>query len=120
LKEKLHDNSANRPHISEGEVWWASFGENIGFEISGKGELFTRPAIVFKKLTSNKLLAIPTTSQDKNGSWYIAIQYSEHRVTAILSEARAIDTRRLTTRIGRLSLREFKRVKEGFKTLYCR
>ena len=120
VKEKLHSNQVNRPHVTESEVWWISFGENIGSEINGKGPLFTRPGIVFKKLTGNKFLTLPTTSQIKLGSWYVPVQYGDHAVCVILSEARIVDTRRLTSRVGRLNASEFKKVKEGFKQLYLK
>ena len=42
LKEKLHRIGRIRT-IHEGEVWWAAVGENIGVEINGKNEGFTRP-----------------------------------------------------------------------------
>lgn len=29
LKEKLHTSSQAIPHVSEGQIWWASLGENI-------------------------------------------------------------------------------------------
>ena len=48
LKEKLHFN-AKLPRIKEGEIWWCSFGENIGTEINGKSARFTRPVLIIKK-----------------------------------------------------------------------
>lgn len=33
LKEKLHNSEHKPPLVSEGDMWWASFGENIGSEI---------------------------------------------------------------------------------------
>ena len=53
LKEKLHFN-AKAPRISEGEVWWCSFGENVGVEIK------------FQKLTSRQSKTPFVLSIDKN------------------------------------------------------
>ena len=39
--------------FKQGEVWWCSLGLNLGEEIFGKGEKFSRPVLVFKKFTSN-------------------------------------------------------------------
>lgn len=36
--------------IKEGDIWWSSVGENVGNEICGKGDAYTRPVLVFKKL----------------------------------------------------------------------
>jgi mRNA interferase MazF len=120
LKEKLHESNAKPPLFAEREVWWASLGENIGKEINGKSELFTRPVLVLKKLSSETFMAIPTTSQERKGTWYVLVSYGGYQVSVILSQARIMDARRLSTRLGRLDERDFKRVKEGFKQLYLK
>lgn len=51
LEEKLHDINHLRA-IHEGEVWWCAMGENIGIEINGKNEVFSRPVLIFKKTQS--------------------------------------------------------------------
>lgn len=120
LKEKLHEAGSQPPLFAEREVWWASIGENIGKEINGKSELFTRPVLIFKKLSHDTFMGIPTTSQDRNGTWYVSVNYGKHQVAVILSQARVIDARRLSTRLGRLDEHDFKRVREGFKKLYLK
>lgn len=50
LKERLHAKLPQAPYISEGEVWWASLGENVGFEINGHSKDFTRPVLIFISL----------------------------------------------------------------------
>lgn len=47
LKAKLHDMNRLRA-VHEGDVWWCAMGENIGVEINGKHEVFSRPVLVFK------------------------------------------------------------------------
>ncbi len=118
LKEKLHFNKHKPPLITESEVWWASLGENIGREINGKSDLLSRPVLVFKKLSRETFLAIPTTSQKRTGSWYVQIKYGENEVNVILSQARVIDTKRLSTKIGQLTESDFEIVKEKFKNLF--
>lgn len=49
LKEKLNELESKAPLVKERDLWWASFGENIGSEINGKSSLFSRPALVLKK-----------------------------------------------------------------------
>ena len=70
LKEKLDSHNHSAPHVSEGEIWWASIGENVGSEINGKSNLFSRPVIIFKKLAHEFYFVIPTTTQTRSGSWY--------------------------------------------------
>lgn len=50
LKEKLHNIGRLRT-IHEGEIWWCAMGENVGVEINGKHDVFSRPVLVFKKLS---------------------------------------------------------------------
>ncbi len=50
VKKNMHS-AAYLPRVSEGDVYWCGFGENVGVEINGKNELFSRPVLVFKKLS---------------------------------------------------------------------
>ena len=33
----------------EGDVWWAAVGENVGVEIDGKSQRYSRPIVILKK-----------------------------------------------------------------------
>ena len=68
LKEKVHGGNHKAPHVSEGDIWWISIGENVGSEINGKSALFSRPAVIYKKLSHGFYLVIPTTTQLREGS----------------------------------------------------
>lgn len=56
--------NANLP-FSEGQIWWCSFGYNIGDEEDGKNAFFERPALVVKKFNNRLCWVLPTTSQQK-------------------------------------------------------
>lgn len=118
LKEKIHNNTYKPPLFREGEIWWCSIGENVGSEINGKSNLFSRPVLVYKKLSSNTFLGIPTSSQFKQGSWYVPITFKKDKSIVILSQIRILDYKRLSTKIGHLDSSDFKSVKIGFKKLY--
>lgn len=118
LKEKLHSIIHQAPHVSEGEVWWISIGENIGTEISGKSQLFSRPVIIFRKLSHSFYFVIPITSKLRMGSWYVNIKQQNRNMSACLHQGRAIDYRRLSNRLGELNGPDFEKVKIGFKKLY--
>ena len=118
LKEKLHGGIAKPPLFKDGEVWWCSIGENVGSEINGKSRLFSRPVLVFKKLSSGTFLGIPTSSQNRKGSWYVSITLHETASVVILSQVRVLDYKRLSTKIGELSAHDFKQVRQGFKKLF--
>jgi mRNA interferase MazF len=63
IKIRLHFKSHEPPLVTEGDIWWASLGENIGTEINGKGPLFTRPLIVLRKLSRETYFVVPVTTQ---------------------------------------------------------
>jgi mRNA interferase MazF len=104
--------------FKEGEIWWCSIGMNVGAEIYGKGPKFTRPVLIYKQFDSNFFFGIPLTSQEKEGNWYAPIHFSGRDNWAILSQARALDVRRLTKRIGTLNTEKFQEIQETFIKFY--
>ncbi len=118
LKEKLHGKISPPPQVNEGEVWWASMGENIGGEINGKNEAFTRPVVIFKRFSKSLFFVIPLTSKIKYGTWFVAYMFRNYQVTACLHQARTIDYRRLSSRLGRLDEMNLKIIRERFRDLY--
>ncbi|MFA5855304.1 MAG: type II toxin-antitoxin system PemK/MazF family toxin [Candidatus Gracilibacteria bacterium] len=97
---------------------WISFGENVGREINGKSRLFTRPAIILKKLVHGFYFVIPTSTQIQTGSWYVNFKQNNVEMVACLHQARSIDHRRFFSRLGELDEKDFLRVKEGIRKLY--
>jgi len=118
LKEKLHKWEHFVPNIQEADLWWVSFGENIGYEIDGKSRLFTRPAIVLKRLAKGFYYVVPTSTQKRTGSWYVDFKQNDIEMVACLQQARPIDYRRFSSQIGALAENDFVKVKDGFKKLY--
>ena len=118
LKQKLHQGAQSPPLVTAGDIWWASVGQNVGSEINGKSRLFSRPVIIFKKLAHGFYFVIPTTTKSKVGSWYVPFRQADRKMIASLHQARAIDHRRLSTKLGQLDDTDFERVREGFWKLY--
>jgi mRNA interferase MazF len=118
LKEKLDGLTHQAPLVTEGDMWWASIGENVGSEIGGKNHLFSRPVIILKKLAHGFYFVIPTTSKEKSGTWYIPFKHKGKDMAACLHQARSIDHRRLSSKLGTLDAADFERVKKGFHSLY--
>jgi mRNA interferase MazF len=118
LKEEIHKKGAFPPLLKEGEIWWCSFGENIGIEINGKNVPFSRPVFVHKKLSRLGFMGIPLTSKAKTGSWYVNFDFQGKSQTAVLSQSRVMSTSRLLGRMGRLDEKDIAKIKNGFNTLY--
>lgn len=106
------------PKISQGQIWWAGVGKNIGTELDGKNARFSRPVIVYKKLCSNKFMAIPLTSRPHEGSWYVPFTHNNKQEIAVIGDAKIINVKRLYRLIGRIDDADYKRIRAGFIDLY--
>lgn len=118
LKERLHK-ACRVTGIKEGQIWWVAMGENVGVEINGKSEKFSRPVLVFKKFGRYSFMAIPLTSQFHEGSWYAEFDFKDMKQYAVLSQARHLSVSRLYgDPIGKISNADFRKVYEAFMKLY--
>ena len=111
LKKKI--DVRNPIYVSERDVWFCSVGLNVGSEQSGKHELFERPVLVIKKITANTFIGVPLTSNKKKGSWYVEIESTNS--SAIISQIKLFDTRRLARKIKVISMEEFEIIKDKLK-----
>ncbi len=114
LKKKIHYSEKLVPLFNEGEVWWCSLGVNIGNEIDGKNSTYTRPVLIFKKLSDDTFWGIPGTGQNKTGSWFISIPFQNKKQVFVLSDIRSLSSKRLDKIIGTLSEESFIKIKESF------
>lgn len=99
--------------FKEGEIWWCSIGKNIGEEVYGKGNGFRRPVVIFRKLTGNSCLAIPTTTKPRAGSWYHHFRVAGKERWAMMHQMRFISANRLWLRDSSLSAEEFSELKKS-------
>ena len=107
-----------QPKISQRQIWWTGVGKNIGTEINGKNERFSRPVLIYKKLSSNKFMAIPLTSQPHEGSWYVPFMQSGKRQVAVIGDARIMSVKRLYRIMGEIDDADYEKVRAGFLRLY--
>lgn len=118
LKTRLHSIEHKAPFVNEGDIWWASVGENIGSEINGKSQLFSRPVVIFKKLSHGFYLVIPTSTKVKTGTWYVPFSHKRKKMNTCLQQIRTIDYRRLSSKLGELDDEDMRKIKSGFQKLY--
>jgi mRNA interferase MazF len=118
LKQRIDALDHGYPRIYEKQVWWVSLGENIGTELYGKGDTFSRPVIVFKKLSHTTFLTIPTSSKHKNGSWFYPFALQGRSVVACLHQVRVLDSKRFLERQGEMNDKNFTLLKKAFADLY--
>lgn len=120
LKEKLHLIRFQPPYVNEGDIWWASIGENIGSEINGKNKLFSRPVVILKKLSHGFYFIVPTTTKLRSGSWYVEFTQRGIKMQACLHQSRSIDYRRLSNKLGRLDDIDIAKVQKSFLNLFTK
>jgi mRNA interferase MazF len=95
------NNSGSIAFFYEREVWWCFLGINIGFEQDGNLERFARPVIIITKFNLDSCLIVPLTTKTKRGKYYFDLgEVGGFRSTAILSQLRFIDQKRLTSKVG--------------------
>ena len=102
-------------YFRERDVWWAAIGTNIGFEQDGKGERAQRPVLVLRKFNRHVLLVIPLSTRHKPGNKYYISLTSPDAVerSAIISQLRLIDIRRLTEHMFMLDVANFAAIKKA-------
>ena len=118
VKERIHDTEHMPPLFKEGEIWWCHTGENIGIEMNGKGEEFTRPIFVFKKYDRYCFLGLPLTTKIKTGTWYTLVHFGGQNQNIVLAQGRVFDYRRLKEKMGELEEGESEKVRGGYFLLH--
>ncbi len=112
------NNDKERPKFHQREIWFATLGNNIGFEQDGQGKDYLRPVVIIRKFNQQVCLVVPLTKNHKKGIHYYSFSYQKGIVsTAILSQVRLIDSKRLNYKSGYLSEKDFIALKEKLRQL---
>jgi len=115
VKAEIH-NDGNRPiGFKEGEIWWCSLGENIGFEEDGKSSRYTRPVLVYKVYSRQLFIAIPLSTTKNRGKYYFEFEFNGKISVALLSQIRALDSSRLGNggKIGKITPKQMAGIRQG-------
>lgn len=118
LKKKIHANDNGLPRCTERDVRWCRLGANLGFEIDGAGDGFARPVVVLKRFSRRLCLVIPLTTTLKPGRYHLPLgQIGGRPASAIISQLRVIDTRRLDRQIAVMEDELFRHVQSSIKNM---
>lgn len=119
--KKKHYLHRDRPRVffKEREIWFCHLGENIGYEQDGRGEEFIRPIIILKKFNNEIAWAVPLTKvKKKSRPYYFSFSFRRKvQSTAVLSQLRLIDAKRLKYKAGYISESKFTELKTKIKQL---
>ncbi len=113
LKKDLHQRESKN-NFREGEVWWCSFGLNVGFEEDGKNLLYERPVLVIRKFSKELFIGLPLTTTKKQNKFYHQITVGDENGVVILSQSRAISPKRLQRRMAKISHKQLNSIKSSY------
>jgi len=117
LKINIDSDKSRVFSFREKQIWWLAVGQNVGYEVYGKSEKFSRPVLIFKKFGSHTFLAIPVSTKEKEGIWYSSFVFQGNNQSALLSQLRMYDSKRLYNYIGELNSKDFEKIKSALKKL---
>jgi mRNA interferase MazF len=118
IKKVVNTTQHKPPLFKDREIWWCTFGENIGSEVCGKNSFFRRPVLIVKKLSQTSFIGIPLSTKMNTGTWYVEITHSDGMQNyANVAQVRYLDYRRLDKRIGTLDTTDFKKVQERLSSV---
>jgi mRNA interferase MazF len=108
--------------IKERDILFVNMGQNIGYEQDGKGDEFLRPVVVIKKFNKNMFLGIALTTKTKDNKYHFEFSYQNKsgkiiKNSAILSQVKLYDTKRVKYKSGMISIEEFKKMYRLFNEL---
>jgi mRNA interferase MazF len=117
LAKQVLDTEHKLPFFKEREVWWCSLGVNVGYEIYGKGHIFSRPVLVLRKFSRSSFLGVPLTSKRKEGDYYYPLDFCGKNGSVLMTQFRVMDSRRLSKIMGTIGKNHFEEIKTALKSL---
>lgn len=116
-KKHLHVEGENKLYHKQ-EIWWCSLGINVGFEQDGTGTDGQRPVLILKSMGPYICLVIPLTTSPKKHPMRVPLgKIDGKQASALFSQIRVIDTKRLINKVCFLESEPFARVRKTAKDL---
>lgn len=117
LKKELNT-QGRQIHFRQGEIWFASIGQNIGYEMYGKGDDFLRPVFIFRKINQNSFVGIPLTSKEKNDKFHSRINFNDKINYLALTQIKTFDSKRLKYKTGSIGKTDFEKIEKRVVDFY--
>ena len=102
IEKQYINNTERQVYFSEREIWWCSFGVNIGAEIDGKNGKFERPGLILKYINKDMVLIVPLTTKGKPDKYHVKLTTDKMISFAKISQIRVISSKRLLRKIDTL------------------
>ena len=115
LKIRIHA-SEKEIYFKEGQVWWASIGQNIGVESNGKNDSFERPIIIFKRFNQDSFLGVMLSSNKRIGNYYLELK-DDYEISSFanLSQIKLLSSKRLIRYVRDLPKSDLDTIKHKIK-----
>ena len=118
-KKKIINNQQVIVFCHERELWWCSLGLNIGSEQDGSNIEYRRPVLIIKGLSKETCFVVPLTTSNRVHRFRPSVGLVEGKVaSALLSQIRVIDTKRLVKKIGYLDKEIFFDIRKTIKNMF--
>lgn len=85
--------------------------------MDGKGHSYNRPVLIVRKFNPHFFYGVPLTTQLKDNPYYFPLHFHGQNICAVLSQARPFDSKRLTDQMGKLSKKQFNRIREALTAM---
>lgn len=112
------DSGERKVSIRAGEIRWAAVGVNVGSEIDGKGDSFTRPVLIIHVIGSFLALVIPLTTKVKDTTGYYQFEWKDTINALCIHQIRIVSQKRILARKGKISPDRLNEVKDLVKDFY--
>lgn len=116
--KKHTDTNDTKVSIRAGEIRWMSFGVNVGSEIDGKGESFTRPGLILHVIGSHLAFVAPLSTKVKEVAGYLPFNWKGTTTALCIHQIRIISQKRILSRKGRISEDKLKAIKDEIIKFY--
>jgi mRNA interferase MazF len=113
MKKKIEDTSVVR-FAKKRDIWWCSFGVNVGTELCGKNDSHERAVLVLKAYNATTIKVLPLSTNSKLTDYTVPVPTGTGASLGVLSQVKTISTKRLTRKIGKLEPALFKKILEAY------
>ena len=99
-------------NFHEREIWWSSFGINVGNEQDGNGENFERPVVILKKLSGTTFICVPLSTKKRLEKFQSGVSHENIKGYALIDQIKVLDVKRLLRKVGIVDKVEFNNIKD--------
>ncbi len=116
-KQDLQNNEKPYVKFHARDVWWCSYGVNLGSEQDGTGGNFERLCVVVKKLSGTTFVALPLSTKEKLADFQVKVVVKDRVGYVLLDQVRVLDVKRMLRKVGYIDKAEFEIIRSRLKEL---